>query len=161
MSEQTKETGAGRKPGSRRAGRVLAFQALYGQGFVPQSGEAAITRAFRRNPAVAECENEAAREFALQLILGVCRHGDQLDQVIERHSQNWKIGRIAKIELSILRLAIFEMIHTDLPLKVAINEGVELSKKFGDGNSRNFINGILDAAAKSVSTGELGTSKTF
>ena len=147
--------------GARRNGRVLAFQVLFGQGFNPTIGEQAIRKAFVQNPAVLEDENETAREFAMELLLGVAAHAEELDQVIERFSQNWKIARIAKIEISILRLSIYEMMYSDTPLKVAINEGVELSKRFGDGNSKGFINGILDAAARDVDAGKLGISKRF
>lgn len=150
------------KGGARRSGRVLAFQVLFGQGFVPaETLEASVKMAFKLNPAVQDESNEVAQEFALELILGVAKHGESLDKVIERYSQNWKIKRIAKIELSILRLSIYEMMHTDIPLKVAINEGVELSKRFGDSNSRNFVNGLLDAAAKGVDAGDLGVTKSF
>lgn len=147
--------------GARRKGRILAFQVLFGQGFVPSEDEDELRLAFAQSPAVLDEENSTARDFAKELVLGVCIRGDEIDEIIERYSQNWKISRIAKIELSILRLALYEMLYTDIPLKVIINEGVELSKRFGDGNSRSFVNGILDAAARSVDAGEHGVDKRF
>lgn len=105
---------------------------------------------------------EAAREFAWRLFSGVWRQRRELDETVARYSQHWKIERIARVELTILRLAIFEMLHAeDLPLKVAINEAVELSKAYGDENSRNFVNGILDGVARAVDAGEFGVTKKF
>ena len=57
--------------------------------------------------------------------------------------KDWKIDRISKIDLSILKLAIYEIKHTEVPYKVVINEAVELAKKYGEDNSRNFVNGVL------------------
>ncbi|MGE4551728.1 MAG: transcription antitermination factor NusB [Desulfovibrionaceae bacterium] len=146
--------------GGRSLGREIAFQVLYGRPFVPVEEGVPLLRSFDRAAAVAT-ETDKGRDFARELVLGVMQHQAQLDEVITRFSQNWKISRIARVELAILRLALYEMLHTDMPLKAAINEAVELSKRFGDENSRNFINGILDAAAKAVSRGELGPAKQF
>ncbi|MEF2145720.1 MAG: transcription antitermination factor NusB [Desulfovibrionaceae bacterium] len=146
---------------NRRTGRLLAFQVLFGQSFAPSHDVAALERDFEKNPAVLELENETVREFAHLLVQGVYCRSKELDGIITDHSKHWKLSRIAKVELTILRLALFEMLYTELPLKVAINEGIELSKQFGDENSRNFINGILDAAARAVDSGVLGVDKKF
>ena len=80
----------------------------------------------------------------------------QLDEVIGLFSQNWRIDRIGRVELTLLRIAVYEMLYRiDVPPKVAINEALELSKQFGDANARGFINGILDAAAKALEGGQL------
>ena len=79
-----------------------------------------------------------------------------LDSVIERFSQNWRVDRLGKIELTLLRLAVFEMLYrADVPPKVAINEALELSTRFGDAKAKSFINGILDAAIKAQEAGTL------
>ncbi|OGR38235.1 MAG: transcription antitermination factor NusB [Desulfovibrionales bacterium GWA2_65_9] len=146
--------------GSRRQGRTLAFQVLFGLGFDPQEGEAAVRLAFKRNPAVEECELEDAKTFASQLVQGVCENQPEIDKVIGKHSDHWKIGRIGKVELAILRLSLFEILfRSDIPLKVAINEAIELAKGFGDENSRSFVNGILDAVARAVDEGRFGIEK--
>ncbi|MDO9082886.1 MAG: transcription antitermination factor NusB [Humidesulfovibrio sp.] len=146
--------------GSRRQGRTLAFQVLFGLGFDPQEGETNVRRAFDRNPAVLDCELEDARGFASQLVQGVCDNLAQIDKVIGKHSDHWKIGRIGKVELAILRLSLFEILHrSDIPLKVAINEAIELAKGFGDESSRSFVNGILDAVARAVDEGRFGIEK--
>ncbi|SKA83337.1 NusB antitermination factor [Paucidesulfovibrio gracilis DSM 16080] len=154
--------GAGnRRKSNRRTGRMLAFQVLFAQSFTASEDVSALERDFAENPAVLAVENESVSEFAHDLVLGVYCRARQLDEIVNRYSKHWKLERIAKVELTILRLALFEMLFTELPLKVAINEAIELSKEFGDGNSRNFINGILDAAARAVESGDLGQHKTF
>ena len=149
--------------GSRRQGRTLAFQVLFGLGFIdPEHDQGALRRVFVNNPAVAASESPEAVAFASELFTGASACLEETDKVIERHSDHWKLGRIGKVELAILRLSLYEILHRqDIPLKVAINEAIELSKEFGDGNSRNFINGILDAAARAVESGALGERKTF
>jgi N utilization substance protein B len=83
--------------------------------------------------------------FAESLILGAIEHIAEVDEVIKRYAQNWDFSRIAKVDLAILRLAIFEMLHrNDIPPVVSINEGIDLSKVFSTDDSRRFINGILD-----------------
>jgi N utilization substance protein B len=96
----------------------------------------------------------------LELVKGVWNRRDELDKLIEQHSQNWKIARIAKVELTILRVALYEILHgEDIPLRVAMNEAVELAKEFGDDNSPSFVNGILDAVSKDVAQGKFATTK--
>jgi N utilization substance protein B len=154
--------GAGKaRKSNRRSGRMLAFQVLFGQSFAPSGDVSGLERDFSENPAVLATSSEAAREFAHELAQGVFCRTRELDRIITEHSRHWKLTRIAKVELTILRLALFEMLYTEIPLKVAMNEAIELSKEFGDGNSRNFINGILDAAAKAVDSGALGVNKKF
>ena len=146
--------------GSRRQGHTLAFQVLFGLGFDPQEGQVALRRAFARNPAVIDCEFPEAVTFASELVMGACEHLADIDKVIGKHSDHWKIGRIGKVELAILRLSLFEILHrSDIPLKVAINEAIELAKGFGDENSRGFVNGILDAVARAVDEGRFGIEK--
>lgn len=151
----------GNRPGIRRVGRTLAFQVLYGAQFRDRSEPVDIETAFAQNPLVEEQKSETACEFAHALVMGVDANMDAINTVIEDHSQHWKIARIAVVELAILRLSLYEMVYTDIPLKAAINEGVELSKVFGDGKSRGFINGILDGVAKSLADGKYDSKKSF
>ena len=147
------------KKESRRAERIRAFQILYGLNFSDISEEADLKRAFVQSP---DPEGEAGigakpEGFAWELVHGVWRDQDELDRLVTSLSKHWKINRIARIELTILRLSLYEMTRRDdIPPKVAINEGVELAKLFGDDNSKSFVNGILDAAAKAVDNGTLG-----
>jgi N utilization substance protein B len=83
--------------------------------------------------------------FGEELIHGVIEHCDEIDGRIRGLAQNWDFDRIAKIDLAILRLAIFEMIHRkDIPPVVSINEAIDLSKLFSNADAKRFINGILD-----------------
>lgn len=140
----------GNKPGIRRVGRTLAFQVLYSTHFVDAENPMDIDALFDNNPLVAEEESETACDFARDLIHGVDAQRTKLDEIIEAQTQHWKIERIAIVELSILRLSLYEMMFTDIPVKAAINEAIELSKTFGDEKSRSFVNGILDGAAKKL-----------
>lgn len=140
----------GNRPGIRRVGRTLAFQVLYSTHFRDSGNPADIETLFSINPLVLEQESETACDFARDLVLGVEEHRAEIDKAIEGHSQHWKIERIAMVELSILRLSLYEMMFTDIPVKAAINEALELSKTFGDDKSRSFVNGILDGVAKSL-----------
>lgn len=83
--------------------------------------------------------------FAEELIDGVLKHVDEIDGHIRTLAHNWEFDRIARIDLAILRLAIFEMLfRKDIPPVVSINEAIDLSKNFSTADSKRFINGILD-----------------
>ncbi len=151
----------GNKPGIRRIGRALAFQVLYGTQFTDKKNPVDIVTSFDQNPLVLEQSSETARDFAYALVMGVDASLEAVNSVIEEHSQHWKIKRIGIVELAILRLSIYEMIYTEMPLRAGINEAVELSKTFGDDKSRGFINGILDGVAKSVASGKFEIKKSF
>lgn len=144
--------------GSRRTGRRRAFQVLYGLSFAPVRTDDEMSAFFDNAPFPKDKEPGAqARNFAWELTAGVWDNKAKLDEVIGKFSTHWKVGRIAKIELTILRLAVYEMLlGEDTPVKVAINEAVELAKTFGDENSKNFVNGILDAVAKAINNDTLG-----
>lgn len=144
---------------SRRAARALAFQILYGLGFSPAATVHQLREAYASSPDVADKGRSPKPEgFAWELIEGIWTEQKQLDEVITQFSQNWRIDRIGRIELTLLRIAVYEMLYRmDVPAKVAINEALELSKQFGDDNARGFINGILDAAAKALESGKLKT----
>jgi N utilization substance protein B len=83
-------------------------------------------------------------EFARQLLAGVRRHRPQLDQFIEQTAVNWSLHRMAATDRNVLRLGAYEIIHGGTPPRVAIDEAVELAKRFGSANSAQFVNGILD-----------------
>ncbi len=148
--------------GLRRKGRILAFQVLYGISFVPPHGGWTCERIYNQSPAVARETDEDLILYARELLLSIWNKLDELDEIITKYSKHWKIERIAKAELAILRLSVYELLYkADIPLKVGINEGIELAKKFGDENSRNFINGILDAVARDVDSGKFPITKKF
>lgn len=83
--------------------------------------------------------------FAEELIFGVIENVDTIDEKIRSLAKNWDFDRIAKIDLSILRLAVYELLfRQDIPPVVSINEAIDLSKEFSTAESRRFVNGILD-----------------
>lgn len=83
--------------------------------------------------------------FGEELIHGVIEHRDDLDEQIKALVHNWDFSRIAKVDLAILRLSMFEMIYRkDIPPVVSINEAIDLSKQFSNADSKRFINGVLD-----------------
>lgn len=114
------------------------------------------------NIIVPDAESSEATGFAWELVQGVWQKQEELDKIITDFSQNWRLERMGRVELALLRLAMFELIfRDDTPPKVIINEAIELSKQFGDDNSRSFVNGILDAAVKAVEAGSLKRSSLF
>ena len=89
--------------------------------------------------------SEGTDEFAERIVLGVLEHGREIDQLIERFSENWRLDRMNLVDRNILRMAIFELIYcNEIPPKVTLNEAIDLGKRYGSEDSGSFINGILD-----------------
>ena len=87
-----------------------------------------------------------ARPFSTLLIEGTWRHRRQIDKQISDCSEHWSISRMSKVDRSILRMAVYELLYCDdIPPKVTLNEAIDLGKAYGSENSGSFINGILDA----------------
>lgn len=90
------------------------------------------------------------RNFANELFEGAARDTAALDEIIGKHSENWKFDRLAAIDRAILRLAVHELRAGETPAKVVLNEAVELAKKFSNEESGAFVNGVLDSVCKSL-----------
>lgn len=89
-------------------------------------------------------DNEEAKKYIEDAVLGIEEHKEEITNLIKENLKlDWKIERISKIDLSILKLAIYEIKYKDIPFKVVINEAVELAKSYGEDSSKNFVNGIL------------------
>lgn len=106
-----------------------------------------------------EWVSEDGEEFVplyLDMVVdGVCVKQAELDALIEKHLKRWTLSRIAKTDLIILRIALFEMLYVeDVPGKVALNEALELAKKFSDDESRKFVNGVLSNALAEIDSKE-------
>lgn len=125
----------------RRDGRVAALQYLYAWSMNTPANLANDLGVFFEN-----CEMPREHyAFGEELIHGVIEHVADIDSRIKGLAHNWEFERIAKIDLAILRLAIFEMLHRkDIPPIVSINEAIDLSKQFSNADAKRFINGILD-----------------
>lgn len=94
-------------------------------------------------------KSKDAIEYIKDAILGIEKNKDEIINNIEKNlKSDWKIERISKMDLSILKLAIYEIKYKEIPFKVVINEAVELAKKYGEDNSKNFVNGILASVVK-------------
>jgi transcription antitermination protein NusB len=92
-------------------------------------------------------------EFAVALVRGVHRNRDQIDELIETHSREWKLSRMPIVDRNLLRLALFELLHSpDVPKAVAIDEAVELAKELSTEDSGRFVNGLLARAAEAAQT---------
>lgn len=93
------------------------------------------------------------REYTEKLVNGTLQKLTSIDQMIEKYAEHWNIHRMAYVDRNILRLSAFEIVYIeDIPIKVAINEAVELAKRFGEDDSPKFVNGILDKIAKTESS---------
>jgi len=90
---------------------------------------------------------EGARAFAKELVVGVISCRDEIDALLSRCTQHWRLERMAAVDRNVLRLAGYELLHTTTPPAVVIDEAVELARRFGGERSPAFVNGVLDAAA--------------
>lgn len=96
-----------------------------------------------------EIEDEAVKEYLKDILFGVSENEEKINDFIKKNlKENWTIDRISKINISLLKVAIYEMIYTGIPYKVAINEVVELAKKYSDEQAGSFINGVLASIVK-------------
>lgn len=127
---------------SRREVRERVMQALYARALGGDEVEHYIETILK--PELKE--NKANLRFAERLFLRTLDHTDIADEIIERHTRNWDLSRIALIDRLLLRMAICEMLtFEDIPPKVSINEAIEVAKRYSTPRSGQFINGILDA----------------
>jgi N utilization substance protein B len=126
----------------RRQNRMAAVQYLYQwEANKPEQLNDGICQFFEHQ----EEHPRAYYAFAEELVYGVIENIDAVDAQIKQHAQNWTFERIAKVDLAVLRLALYELLYrTDIPPIVSINEAVELGKIFSNPDSKRFINGLLD-----------------
>ena len=98
-----------------------------------------------------EINEDEAKKYIKDVVNGIKAHNVEIKELIEKNLKaDWKIERISKIDLSLLKLAIYEIKYKEIPYKVAINEVLELAKKYGEETSKNFINGILASIVKEM-----------
>jgi N utilization substance protein B len=94
-----------------------------------------------------------AHAFAKALVFGTVRCRDELDALMAAHAQHWRVSRMAAVDRNILRLACYELTHTDTPASVILDEAIELARRFGSEPSPAFVNGVLDAVAQAARAG--------
>ncbi|MGH7262498.1 MAG: transcription antitermination factor NusB [Candidatus Rokuibacteriota bacterium] len=136
--------------GRRRKARELALQFLYQLELRGDGDPASSSEEFwSRHPVDPE-----ARAFAETLVRGTKLHQGKIDELITQYAENWDLDRMAVVDRNILRVGIFELLWmADIPPKVAINEAIEVAKKFSTQDSSRFINGILDRIHKELRPG--------
>ena len=126
---------------NRTAIREQAFKLIYSLEIQKQENLQESIDLFIENNKI---DNNIAKEYITDAIFGIEKNKKTIIEQIEKNlKKDWKIDRISKIDLAILKLAIYEIQYKDIPFKVVINEAVELAKKYGEDSSKNFINGIL------------------
>lgn len=131
---------------SRRLAREAALQTL----FAVDLGEQNVQNAFEYVLSEADLTPKAAG-FARELAFGAMEHRDESDRLIAERSVGWTVERMATIDRNILRLAMYELNHRpDIPANIAVNEAVELAKRFGEDDSGKFVNGILGGYVRAV-----------
>jgi len=132
--------------GKRRRSREFALQVLYQLEITKQ--DALRTLAQFQEHFSEGVERDA---FVERLVLGVSEHRKEIDRLIERYSENWRLDRMNMIDRNILRMGAFELLYCeDIPPKVTLNEAIDLGKRYGTDESGSFINGILDRIQNEV-----------
>lgn len=126
----------------RRTAREKALQALFQIDMNEAEPEVAIKNILK---------DEQSDEYLTKLVNGTFQNLKEIDEVISKHLEKWTIERLAKVDLNIIRLGVYELMYIDeVPANVAINEAIEVSKRFGDERSSKFINGVLSKIKETV-----------
>lgn len=136
--------------GLRRKSREMTLQFLFGHDFQERScAPDEVAQAYEDFIQVFEVDNRAL-PYGRELIEGLCAHRGEIDSLLVKHSHNWRLERMSLVDRNILRIAIYEMVHgKDVPAQVAINEALEIAKRYSVADSIGFINGILDSVQNS------------
>lgn len=139
----------------RRRARIIALQTLFEVDSVHHDPETVFSQRLQERPLP-----EKGSDFARSLVQGVIEHMASLDDIIQRIAPQWPLDQVAIIDRNILRIAIFEMvIDGKTPVKVAINEAVEIAKLFGSDSSHRFVNGVLGTLVSQRGLLDKGRSK--
>jgi N utilization substance protein B len=129
--------------GVRRKARTVALQVLYESDLAGHDVEAALAYILDQSGLSGE-----DADFARRLVGGVIQNKEQIDRYIRKFAPAWPLEQLSTVDRNILRLAIFEiLLDNNVPVKVAINEAVELAKKFGSDSSSRFVNGVLGSVS--------------
>ncbi len=139
---------------SRRKARELALQALFQMDIAGTDPDTAVAQALTREVEpdwTPDRLPEESAEFARRLIQGAWQHREESDELIAAHARGWKVERMAAVDRAILRMAVYEIVHSeDVPDSVAVAEAVELAKSFSTADSSRFVNGILGSVIRGL-----------
>lgn len=129
----------------RTESRELAFRVIYSSEVQKQMEDEQVELFLQEN----EIEQEEQVEYIKSTYKGIQKNKQEITTFISNNlKEQWTMNRISKIDLAILEVAIYELIYTQLPYKVVINEAVELAKKYGEDSSKSFVNGVLASIVK-------------
>lgn len=126
--------------GERRLARQLALQVLYEVDLVAHPMDEALRERFAETDPV-----QRVRAYSRRLVIGVLQYRDLLDHYIQLHAPEWPLDQVAIVDRNLLRMALYEFTLGEVPIKVAINEAVELAKRYGADSAPRFVNGVLGA----------------
>ena len=131
---------------NRSKAREAAFELLYSLQIMSESNIEEQIELFIKDE---EIDDKEAIKFITDIIEGTAQNNNDIEEQIKQNiKQDWTISRISKIDLTLLKLGIYEMIYAKVPYKVVINEVVELAKMYGDDSSKSFVNGVLASIVK-------------
>jgi N utilization substance protein B len=137
--------------GARRKSRELVLQVLFYMDIQKCYGPEMTERFCQVFP-----PGQKTKGFFCRLLEGILSRKSAIDSLIERHSSNWQLSRMAAVDRNLLRIAVYELLFCeDIPQKVSINEAIDLGKKFGSDESGAFINGILDSIRMAIDAGDV------
>lgn len=137
---------------NRSKAREAAFKLLYSLQIMSESNIEEQIELFIKDE---EIDDKEAIKFITDIIEGTAQNNNDIEEQIKQNiKQDWTISRISKIDLTLLKLGIYEMIYSKVPYKVVINEVVELAKMYGDDSSKSFVNGVLASIVKKNSLAE-------
>ena len=129
----------------RTKARECALKILYSIDITKNDADEATNSYWLNN----EEKDVEVRRFAEALVEGVTKHGNAIDKLLSKYTANWELKRMAVIDRNVLRFATYELLFaSDVPPKVAINEAIDIVKKYGDKDSGKFVNGVLDKINK-------------
>jgi transcription antitermination protein NusB len=135
---------------SRRKARILAFQALYAWDAAAMPLDELLTFSWLSEGSTASADEEL-NAFARLMVSGTIENLVAVDASIGRHLEHWAIERLKKVDLAILRIAVYSLIfQTDIAARITIDEAIEIAKEYGAEDSYRFINGVLDAVWKEL-----------
>src|SRR5204863_6411765 len=134
--------------GSRRKGRECALQMLFAADVAEMTADD-VVRSYWAELGESDLD-EAARDFSTRLAAGTLARLDSLDERIRSRAEHWRISRMAVVDRNILRLAVYEFLYEPTPRTVAINEALEIARRFSTYEATQFINGILDAIKRDL-----------
>jgi len=136
--------------GKRRKAREFTLQLLFQLDVTNKMSEENSAKPRELFWAHTACKEEI-KSFSLELIQGTLSHLPEIDEYIKKYAEHWDLSRMPAVDRNILRFAIYEILYRDdIPLKVSINEAIEIAKIYGTDDSARFINGLLDKVAKTL-----------